>query len=464
MFKGGLKAKIENTGLEGRQPSSPDDWVIIWRYRSWQQEARRFVGRWSGIARAIEAPALPTEFEQARSELLRLGRLVERLHGLYADVDVYRQAIRTLFPYGIDADEVLHHGRCATILEALNAHLEKADLTEAIELRSKLGDISGEKHLPFHSALRDFCRNLGRTDVSQRSIAEAWQQIVPEAQRLHSLRARFTRLNEVTAIVATSGAPNWAQNLRHDVVVGDDPWTPATWQPAWEWARADGYLKSLGDRETIRKLSDARATAEAEQRKLFAEVVRLRTFLGMKSSLSQRVEAALAKFTAAIARLRKGTGKTAGRFRRIIREAALDAARAVPCWILPEWRVAEQLPSELGCFDLVVIDEASQSDITALPAILRGKKVLIVGDDKQVSPTPVGIEDRKVLQLRTTFLTGIPFADQMDPATSLYELAGMVYPGRALILREHFRCVEPIISFSSRFYPKPLIPLRVPPL
>jgi very-short-patch-repair endonuclease len=50
----------------------------------------------------------------------------------------------------------------------------------------------------------------------------------------------------------------------------------------------------------------------------------------------------------------------------------------------------------------------------------------------------------------------------MDPATSLYELAGMVYPGRAIILREHFRCVEPIISFSSRFYPKPLIPLRVP--
>jgi very-short-patch-repair endonuclease len=190
--------------------------------------------------------------------------------------------------------------------------------------------------------------------------------------------------------------------------------------------------------------------------------VRLRTFLGMKSSLSPRVEAALAKFTAAIARLGKGTGKTAGRFRRIIREAALDAARAVPCWILPEWRVAEQLPAELGSFDLVVIDEASQSDITALPAILRGKKVLIVGDDKQVSPTPVGIEDRKVLQLKTTFLTGIPFADQMDPATSLYELAGMVYPGRAIILREHFRCVEPIISFSSHFYPKPLIPLRLP--
>ena len=38
----------------------------------------------------------------------------------------------------------------------------------------------------------------------------------------------------------------------------------------------------------------------------------------------------------------------------------------------------------------------------------------------------------------------------------------MIYPGRAIILREHFRCVESIISFSSQFYPKPLIPLRRP--
>ena len=87
---------------------------------------------------------------------------------------------------------------------------------------------------------------------------------------------------------------------------------------------------------------------------------------------------------------------------------------------------------------------------------MRGKKALIVGDDKQVSPTPVGIEDRKIIQLRTTFLTDLPFADQMDPGTSLYELGGMIFPGNAIILREHFRCVEPIIRFSSRFYDKSL--------
>jgi hypothetical protein len=155
------------------------DWIVIQRFRAWQQEASRFLGRWSGVARAIEAPVLPAERENARPELLRLGRLVDHLHGFHSDVDVYRRAIRKLFPYGVDADEVLHQGRCTKILEALNAHLEKADLTEAIDLRSKLRNISSERRLPFHAALFDFCENLGSADASQHSIAESGSKLLP---------------------------------------------------------------------------------------------------------------------------------------------------------------------------------------------------------------------------------------------------------------------------------------------
>jgi very-short-patch-repair endonuclease len=38
----------------------------------------------------------------------------------------------------------------------------------------------------------------------------------------------------------------------------------------------------------------------------------------------------------------------------------------------------------------------------------------------------------------------------------------MMYPGKAILLREHFRCVEPIIRFSSRFYENLLVPMRLP--
>lgn len=195
----------------------------------------------------------------------------------------------------------------------------------------------------------------------------------------------------------------------------------------------------------------------------FLEAIVLMTHLGLRNRLAPNVQAALRQFLAALARMPKSVGaKTAVRQRRILRDSLERAAKAIPCWIMPEWRVAEQLPPELGSFDLVIIDEASQSNILALPVVLRGRKVLIVGDDRQVSPSPIGIDDAAVTRLRNTYLRGQPLANQMDLATSLYELAGMMYPERVVMLREHFRCVEPIIRFSSRFYNNHLRPLRLP--
>ncbi len=463
LFKGGLKAKIDALRLEGRTPSAPADWIIIRDYRLWQQQVLLFTGRWNGLARAVGVQALPSEWSAVETELLRLGGLIEGVWAIHEHIAAWRELFSALFPYGLDIDEALFRGRCQPLVEALAANLEKAELVNAHAVRAQALSVAGDSQLPFHAALREVCTNLGQHGVAQTALAEAWRGVLAEAVRLKSIADDLARLDRLVSKIAESGAPAWAYRLRNDVTVGgDDAWTPDTWRESWDWARAEGHLASLSNRETVRVLSDARAEADAEQKRLFAEVVRLRTFLGLKLSLTNKVEAALAKFAAAIARLGKGTGKTAARQRRIIREAAMDTAQAVPCWILPEWRVAEQLPPDLAAFDLVIIDESSQSDISSLPAILRGKKVLIVGDDKQVSPTVIGIEDRKIIQLRTTFLTGLPFADQMDPGTSLYELGSMVFPGKAIMLREHFRCVEPIIRFSSRFYPTPLIPLRVP--
>jgi len=462
MFKGGLKAVLDRVEVEGRKPTTPEDWAVVRDYRAWQKETARFIGRWNGFARAAGLPTLPIEWDSALARFMRMGRLVRLSRALHQTEAEHRRILEALFPYGIDAVETVLHGKCAGALDALTANVERAEMSDARALVAKLRVLAGGLQLPFHAALADFCANLGDAEVSQNAVARAWQEITAEAGRLDEIRKDFQRLEELCGKLAMSGAVKWAENLRVLPPSDDDLWTPPGWQQTWEWARAEKFLRSLGNQDTIRSLSDRRVAAESEQRRLFAEVIRLRTFLGLKKGLTEKIDSALAKFTAAIARLGRGTGQGAPRQRRIIREAAQDAARGIPCWILPEWRVAEQLPSELGVFDLVVVDEASQSDITVFPIILRGRKVLIVGDDKQVSPTVIGIEERQVAQLRATFLSNLPFANQMDPATSLYELGGMVFPGKAIMLREHFRCVEPIIRFSSRFYARPLLPLRLP--
>ncbi len=141
----------------------------------------------------------------------------------------------------------------------------------------------------------------------------------------------------------------------------------------------------------------------------------------------------------------------------------LDAAGAVPCWIMSHARISEAMPPDIGSFDLVIVDEASQSDLWALPAILRGKKILVVGDDKQVSPDGSFISGQKIQALKVRYLSGQPYGTEMTPEKSLYDLAARVFAAEQVMLREHFRCVPPIIAYANRlFYKGGIQPLRIP--
>ncbi|HVT28523.1 MAG TPA: AAA domain-containing protein, partial [Lacipirellulaceae bacterium] len=97
-----------------------------------------------------------------------------------------------------------------------------------------------------------------------------------------------------------------------------------------------------------------------------------------------------------------------------------------------------------------------------IPALLRGKKVLIVGDDRQVNPTDAFIKQDDIERLQMNYLQDFPFPVHLLPGSSIYDLARVMFPDKFVMLKEHFRCVEPIIRFSMQFYNEPLIPLRIP--
>ena len=70
-------------------------------------------------------------------------------------------------------------------------------------------------------------------------------------------------------------------------------------------------------------------------------------------------------------------------------EAAPDVLTALkPCWVMSPLLVSQLLPADQQYFDVVVFDEASQIEpADAIPAILRGKSVVVAGDDRQLPPT-----------------------------------------------------------------------------
>lgn len=87
----------------------------------------------------------------------------------------------------------------------------------------------------------------------------------------------------------------------------------------------------------------------------------------------------------------------------------------------------------------------------------------MVGDDKQVSPSDVGMAEADLRALKQRFLTGLPHGDHLLPGGSIYDLASTAFATDLVRLREHFRCVEPIIAFCNKtFYNHEIKPLRVP--
>ncbi|HEU4964827.1 MAG TPA: AAA domain-containing protein, partial [Bacilli bacterium] len=60
----------------------------------------------------------------------------------------------------------------------------------------------------------------------------------------------------------------------------------------------------------------------------------------------------------------------------------------VPCWLCTPEVVSAIFPNRAGLFDLVIFDEASQCPVeNAIPAIHRGKQVVVAGDEKQLPPS-----------------------------------------------------------------------------
>ena len=105
-----------------------------------------------------------------------------------------------------------------------------------------------------------------------------------------------------------------------------------------------------------------------------------------------------------------------------------------------------------GCgygFDVVIFDEASQVDIRGLNIAYIGKKLLVVGDDEQVTP-PTFVNQNLVVDLIARYISDIPNSQNFTTASSLFSIA-KIKMTEMITLTEHFRSIEEIIGFMIFF-------------
>lgn len=267
--------------------------------------------------------------------------------------------------------------------------------------------------------------------------------------------------NELICRIADS-APDWAEAVRRREGCHGGTAEPENLVTAWLVHQLAFAVEEI----TKTSLSKAERQASMLSEQYRKQTEKLATTLAW-CNLQQRIDRnpemrkALISWKQTVSKIGKGMGKQVASLRAEARRLMTGCQKAVPAWIMPVSTVMNSMDPGNTRFDVIIIDEASQSDIRALPILYMGKKVIVVGDNEQVSPMAVGLDGAKLANLRNTLIKNtIDSAHLLDGKASLYDIAeNALY--RPLMLREHFRCVPDIIGYSNWLsYRGEILPLR----
>ena len=458
---------VEEVTVLGSVPADATQWEEVASMIEWRVSARRGLARWNSVAIEFGVEPQTGELDDAFRRAAQLQAKLMDAHKLIFGFDAKLAAeIQRVFGERIiarlknEAEKLIDE-----IVACLRFHIDRHNLASTVFRTESIHQkLLGRKGHIVDEIREFFISTLGSKDEDEIALQKEWHTLVTELIRLGSLRPDLDQISLVSKEIEKSGASLWARRIRtqpaeatHDTVV------PSDWREAMEWRCAVVFLDSIDVHHQLRKLFEERQVLTTSLAHAYQDLVAEKSWLNVYKNSPDSVQQDLKKYLLAIQSMGTGLGLRAMRYRKDAQEAMTRAYRAVPCWVLPQWRVSETIPSEVGLFDLVIIDEASQSDIWALPVLLRGKKLLIVGDHKQVSPSAIGTAEEKIKELIQRFLQNQPFGSQMTPEKSIYDLASVIFASNSVMLKEHFRCVPAIIEFSNReFYQNDIVPLRIP--
>ena len=231
----------------------------------------------------------------------------------------------------------------------------------------------------------------------------------------------------------------------------------------WRYKQISQKLKELAEKPYATLQADILEKSE-ELKKLTIELVTKKTWYNIVKFLEEKdnlaISQALKGWKQTIQKIGKGTGKNTNIYKKSAREKMLLCQKVVPAWIMPLNKVFDTLNPVENKFDIVIIDEASQSDISSLILLYMAKKVIVVGDDKQVSPSDVGVNIDKINMFRRKYIKGkVANDDLYGIRASLYSIVSTTF--QPISLREHFRSVPEIIGYSNKTsYDNQILPLR----
>ncbi|MFK7873787.1 MAG: hypothetical protein AB8C84_11595 [Oligoflexales bacterium] len=127
--------------------------------------------------------------------------------------------------------------------------------------------------------------------------------------------------------------------------------------------------------------------------------------------------------------------------------------QSFPVWVCRKQAIPFLIPCQSQVVDLIIIDEATQCRVDdSLPLLMRAKKIMVVGDDKQTVLNKNSIIDDYLfneLNLKE-HLASTQSANLKGGGSHIFGLLKDIQQAE-ILLDEHYRCPPDIISYSNEY-------------
>ncbi|MFC0450563.1 AAA domain-containing protein [Rhodococcus jostii] len=403
---------------------------------------------------------IPVDMNGSRAvQVDSLNMIVGRVARVRALLVARDALARELFALSPNAPRIRNLADATAVAGAAEAITTRADVDDArAALDTIVSAVSTEVDAgpsPEGTALVAALDQADNAALSDALTRYAIARVEQQDQRL------FDELSERLSPVA----PALYELVRRTAALTE--WDEMSWQmsEAWAWRRARQWVTEQHRAGREQELEAELNAVDADLAHLTARLAAATAWRDCLEHLTADQVRALQTYREHISSIGAGAGKYAEKYRSAARSAMGEAQGAVPAWVMPLQQVLASIPPVPGSFDVVIVDEASQADITNLFLLWLAPRVIVVGDDKQCAPADIptnGTLDDVFTRL-DAYLPDLPEYVQatLTPRSSLFSILRTSF-GQVVRLREHFRSMPEIINWSStQFYGElPLVPVR----
>ncbi len=456
------KEALEAPLVNGRCLETADEVNAIVGGIELEQQEAEFSRLWDGIALPVGIASAGPQGSPKKAEEFRLSILAclgwatdewEPLRKSLEDIGFDMSKAQALMPAALSTDLYGKQVRwmISEVVEpALGSASKQCRLdelrAEAVRIETTVRSATNRCQCVL---LRNLSDAIAKKDTAGYEVAYvSYKNLVDRAPQI---RRRAELLEKIRPF-----AKEWARVIGLREGIHELSALPGDLGDAWKWNQLEAELQrrhslSLFDiNKEIANISEHLALTTRQ-------LVKYKAWGHLHSNIKPAVQAALERYRLASSVL---TGKRAAVMARAAKEAMTECAFAVPVWIMPVSRVATSFDPVKNRFDVVIMDEASQVNLTGLAVLQLAKTAVIVGDDEQTEPIQVGVQVERMQGLCRTYLGAIKGGEMWNEQTSIYRLALGPYAG-GISLREHFRCVPDIITYSNWLsYNRTIRPLR----